>query len=442
MTEETEKTEKIWILGGKSLSADNNIPWKEDIPNLSNSDKLIIDLNTIPSIAVPQYEIRDYIRYMLMAGKTIYVILTPKAFDEMQFMYSTFPVCPNVIKVKPADFKKINLLSGKNIPIEIIEYCDYVDNCPFFINCIDFSYLSNCLKPETKWTRETYYFSSEIASIEQECLFEILNASCQSIGLAAKYSILDRNGKVLETTGRIIFLPPPTKINSEAAIEVIVNSLIGLELKEEEPDWSSKIHMPRVAEMNKLVSKENEVIQEAIKRIQKLELERVGIEKHKKLLWTFDKSLEMAVKDAFIVLGFGEIREGRSKELEDLVIDFKATTEFVHGVMEVKGREKRTSMADMNQCDKWVKQYRLNENKKVKGIFLPSQFRRTEHQDSTKRLRFEKNEIDFARDFNICVLPTNELFKAVVYILEGNKLSRNEIEKKILEAAPLCKLFD
>jgi len=442
MVGETRRTEKIWILGGKSLSADNNIPWQEDIPNLSNSDLLIIDLNTIPDIAVPRYEIRDYLRYMLMAAKTIYVILTPEAFDEMPFMEDTFPVFPAVIKIKPVDFKKINLLSGKKIPDEIVEYCKYVDYCPFFINGIDFTYLSNCLKPETKWAPETYYFTNEIASIRQEYLFEVLNVSYQSIGFAANYYILDRDDKVLETTGQISFLPPPNKITSEAAVEVLVNSLVGLELKEGEPDWASKIQMPRVAEIEKLLFKENEVIQEATKRIQKLELEKAKIDKHKKLLWTFDKPLELAVKDAFLVLGFGEIREGRSKELEDLVIDFKTTTEFVHGVMEVKGREKRTSMADMNQCDKWVKLYRLNENKKVKGIFLPSQFRRTENLDSKKRLSFEKNEIDFAHDFNICVLPTSELFKAVVYILKGNKLSRNEIEKKILEADPICKLLD
>jgi len=99
-------------------------------------------------------------------------------------------------------------------------------------------------------------------------------------------------------------------------------------------------------------------------------------------------------------------------------------------------------MEDMNQCFKWVNQYRVNEDKKVKGIFLPSQFRRIEKEDSKKRIWFEKNEIDFAKDFNICVLPTSELFKAVVYVLEGNRLLRSDIEKRILEANPLCKLLD
>ena len=135
-------------------------------------------------------------------------------------------------------------------------------------------------------------------------------------------------------TGQIIFLPPPTKINSGAAVEVLVNSLIGMELKEGEPDWASKINMPQVNEISALIFRENKIVEEAIGRIQKLELQQTEIEKNKKLLWAFDKPLEKAVKDAFILLGFDETREGRSKELEDLVIDFKTTGEFIHGVME------------------------------------------------------------------------------------------------------------
>ena len=62
--------------------------------------------------------------------------------------------------------------------------------------------------------------------------------------------------------------------------------------------------------------------------------------------------------------------------------------------------------------------------------------------DSEKRLTFAPNEVQFARDFKICVLPTSELFKAVVRVLDGSKLSRNEIEKKILDADPICKLVE
>jgi len=214
-----------------------------------------------------------------------------------------------------------------------------------------------------------------------------------------------------------------------------------MKLKEDEPDWASKVKMPKVEELEKQISKEKKTIAEANEKIRQLTHEKTEMEKHKKLLWTYDKPLEYAVRDAFILLGFTEIRAGRSKELEDWVIDFKTTKEYVHGVMEVKGSEKRTSMENMNQCHKWVNQYRVKEKEKVLGIFLPNQFRREELPDSKKRLHFEPNEIEFAKDFKICVLPTVELFNAVKYVLQGNKLPREENEKRILEADAICKLI-
>jgi len=237
-------------------------------------------------------------------------------------------------------------------------------------------------------------------------------------------------------------LPPPTNITSSEAVNILVNTLVGVDTKEEEPEWSKKINLPQVSALIQQVASENKVIKEANMRIEQLNKRRTEIEKYKKLLWTNDKSLENAVRDAFVLLGFGEIRQGRSKELEDWIIDFKTTNEFVHGVIEVKSREKKTSLADMNQCDKWVKEYFISENKKVKGIFIPNQFRRTEAEGSDLRLKFEPNEIEFAKRFQLCVLPTVELFKAVVHVLKGNNLTREEIENKILKADPICKLIN
>lgn len=437
----SERIEKIWVIGGKASNADRSIPWQENIPNIANSDRLIIDLNTIPSnIGIPRYEIRHYLRYMMMAGKVIYVILSPTSVKNASALSDMLPVLPRLIEVKPCDFDSINPLDVQNVPNEIVEYCNYVEHCAFFIDQINFDYLWHCLNPESGWEVEKYSFSQQIHSLEQSYILEILNVSCQSIGLASKFKILDGKGKILHETGQIIFLPPPTRITSSETVEVLVNSLRGMEFKEEEPDWVLKVHLPRIDELSRQIYEENKIIEDTTKKIQQLNKEKTEIEKFRKLLWTNNKPLEDAVKDAFILLGFEEIRGGRSRELEDWVIDLKTTDEFIHGIMEVKGREKRTALNDMNQCFKWVNQYRVQEKKKVKGIFLPNQFRRTETLDSKKRLMFEPNEIEFAQDFKICVLPTSELFRAVVHILEGNKLSRNEIEKRILEANPICKI--
>jgi hypothetical protein len=376
-----------------------------------------------------------------MVGKTVYVILSPNWSEHSYIIYDSFPAVPNLLNLKSCDFAQIEK-TIEEIPEEIVEYSKYVESSSFFINGVNSEYLWEYLTSHTYPSIERYPFSSQIADMHVNWLYKMVNVSGQTIGIAIRFYLLDAKQTELHKTGILVFLPPSTKITSSDAIEVLVNSLIGQNIKEEPPDWIKRINLPHVAELDQQISEKLKIIEEANKEIKQLEIDKTEIENHKELLWVNDKPLENAVRDAFLLLGFGEIRPGRSKELEDLVIDFKTSKEFVHGVFEVKGREKKTSMADMNQCDKWVKEYFVTENKNVKGIFVPSQFRRTETEDSKMRLKFEPNEIEFAKRFNLCVLPTVELFKAVVHVLKGNQLPREEIERKILEAKPICKLVD
>jgi len=104
-----EETQKIWILGGKAHNADRSIPWQKDIPNLSNCDSLIIDLNTRPPhVEISYTEIRDFLRYMIMAGKTIYVIISPSSVDNSYILEKFLPFHPKLIKIKPCQFENIN----------------------------------------------------------------------------------------------------------------------------------------------------------------------------------------------------------------------------------------------------------------------------------------------------------------------------------------------
>jgi hypothetical protein len=439
-----ETTEELWVLGGKASNADLSIPWKEEIPNLSNCDRLIVDLNTIPAgISIPIYEIRDYVRRMLMAGKTVYVILSNDWFKAPYILSDSFPIFPHLVNVKPCSFAG-DIRTGQDIPDEITEYSKYFDSCSFFINEMDYNYLRSYLFPNVSgFTNvEKYPFSSKLMYFEPFRKFEILNVSKQVIGLSASFCLSDSRRDLLSNGGDIVFLPPPTSITYSEAVDVLVNTLVGVDIREEEPEWSKKINLPQVSALIQQAASENKIIEEAKQKIEQLNKMRNEIEEHKKLLWTYDKPLENAVRGAFVLLDFGEIRQGRSKELEDWIIDFQTTKKFVHGVLEVKGSVKKTSLADMNQCDKWVKEYFISEKKIVKGIFIPNQFRRTENEDPKLRLKFEPNEIEFAKRFQLCVLPTVELFKAVVHVLNGNKLPRDEIEKRILEAKPICKLVD
>lgn len=82
------------------------------------------------------------------------------------------------------------------------------------------------------------------------------------------------------------------------------------------------------------------------------------------------------------------------------------------------------------------------EGKKAKGIFVPNQYRLEDIEKSKeKREHFESNELDYARTRDICILPSHEIFNAVVEKMKNNlNITRENIERKISEAKGLCKL--
>ncbi len=164
---------------------------------------------------------------------------------------------------------------------------------------------------------------------------------------------------------------------------------------------------------------------------------------YEKLIWSGGNLLEILIKDAFYTLGFKEIKEGRAKNLEDFVIDFKAGGPPFLGIIEVKSSYKRTSLADISQCNKWVEDYFIEFNTPSKGIFIPNQYIAEPYPESKyKRMHFEPNELDYARKRDICIIPACEIFDAVYEILIGNaKINREYIENKILSTSGLCKLI-
>ena len=81
-----------------------------------------------------------------------------------------------------------------------------LEDCTFFISDINDEYLWGCLNPRSEWNVPPKYpYSQHIEGLAEILLFEILNVSMQSIGLACVYNILDHQRHILHETGQIIF---------------------------------------------------------------------------------------------------------------------------------------------------------------------------------------------------------------------------------------------
>lgn len=438
----------IWVLGSKHPNAHKSISWLSLFPNFSNCDILIVNLQTLGKLQYNKRasELYDgaqrYVFDMLMTGEKLVIIVLPSHEGFLTWL----PVCPELEEIAPARLRQDNVDEPVN------DYLETVEECPFYIRDFDISYFEDKTNPKSN-DSEKYFFTEDAHDAyfcELIASSRIENQAKQMIGGYVRCRIhygLDRPRRAYKgsfDSGNIIFLPPPTKVTVEQAIDIMINILTGGELIESPPQWENKIDLPGLQDIkNQIVQKEEEK-ETLIKDIEKLKNSKDNLIKFRRLLWTDGTPFENAVKDAFVTLGFSEIRKTREKNLEDWVIDFKFVPEYKHGIFEIKGSEKRTSLSDLNQCDKWVKDYLLEKNLQVKGIFVSSQYRRGDIRTNLKqREHFEKNELKFARQREICILPSHEIFYALVEKIKGNpQITRKLIERKIAASSGICKLSE
>lgn len=445
----SESPKIIWVLGSYHNNADKCIYWSESFPNFSNCDILIVNLQTLTeeqfrhNSAKLLKEGRNYIFDLLMTGEKNTIII----LNDNQKVLNWLPIVPIL--------KKITQVNVKEYSVEpyLEEYCKNVNSCNFYIHGYQVdAFFSSKIDPKSA-THENYFFTNRIQgdlSFEITSYQNILNEANQNIGNSIKSRIKDnymirRNSPYSTTlfvTGEMVLFPPPTEITVEQGIDLIINNLLGKELRESPPDWEEEVDVPSLSTIEKQIAckeKEQEEVIRCIKILSGKKNEKIY---YRRLLWTKGTPLEDAVKDAFIFLGFPEIKRIRSKNLEDWVFEFQTIPELEYGVLEVKGANKRTSLADLTQCNKWVEDYML-EHKKAKGIFIPNQHRLEDIRTSENiREHFEPNEKEYAKSRKICILPTYEIFKAVVEKTKNNneQINRNKIESILASNNGLCKL--
>ena len=438
-----EKT--IWVLGSKHPNAHKSVSWGSPFPNFANCDILIVNLQSLGSeqFSKRQMELlgeaRKYIFDLLMTGeKEVFIISSSN-----QNLLGWLPIYPNIREIARGEIGDYDVESPADKYMKMVEYC------PYYIHSFESRYAYDLTNPESEF-HEYYPFTSEARFCPDDfrCNVNVYSAienkAKQLVGGSFRYLIrYGYEGDERFVSGFFHFLPPPTRCTAEQAIDIMINILMGGELIESPPSWENEIDLPELQDVQRqIIEKEGEK-EKLIKGIEALKQKKDGMIKIRRLLWTKGTPLENIVKEAFVFLEFPEIRKIREENLEDWVTDFKFVAEYTHGVFEIKGADERTSLADLTQCNKWVEDYML-ENKKVKGIFVPNQYRFSNISTSQKkREHFEGNEKEYARTREICILPSHEIFNAVVEKMRGNpQITRKFIEEKITSAKGMCKLIE
>lgn len=429
-------------MGSEHRNAEKSITWEEELPYFPDSDVLIIETSTI---RIPQVnsnkekfleKLYDYARkilfdMMMIPNKKIIVIL-----GGIVDWLPIYPILEKEIKFEIGKYDVENYLT---------KYIANVKTGNYYIKKFN---SDNFYDYTLKIPLESYEIEGRVDKIGLLRKNTIRNTGNHLVGCTIICKLIeeywhynDVDETEIYNSCEITFLPCPSEITSEEGIELLLNEFLDIEPIEISPLWVDTIKLPNQEAIESEIISLYDDISQAKDIIIDLKEKRYELIKYNRLLWTKGKPLENIVFDAFKFLGFKDIRLEKTEELEDGIFDFQTSSDFIHGILEVKGSDKMTSLRDLTQCNKWVEDY-LIEGKKTKGIFVPNQNRLNEYPNSRKdRRHFAPNQFEYAEERKICILPTCELFEAIIEKIKNNpEITREKIEEKILNANGLCSL--
>lgn len=306
--------EKVWVLGSKHPKAEASFEWKSPFPNFSNADTLIVNLHSLDKDILSDVmfrnklydEARKQVFDMLMTGdKTVIVIMSSQPTD-----LKWLPIYPIYRRTAPA--KLVELPQS----VVITDYLKNVETCSYYFHDVNYDYFHAKTNPESD-VAENYYFTSDLTPFfNVKSILEngIFNVAKQIIGGAYRAVISwglesgSYTGK--HFSGQTLFLPPSTKKKPEVAIDSLLNSLIGTTYKEPiAPSWDKSIEMPKLPSRLDERRKVEKKIKLLNKQVGEINEEIRNITRLRSLLWADGGHLEVAVKEAFKILGFQEIRK-------------------------------------------------------------------------------------------------------------------------------------
>lgn len=413
---------KIWLLGSEHPGADRSIPWHECFGNLNDADVILVDLTTMTEQVLKKINgdnlahARESIADKMFDGGTIIVVTQARfSVERSDLAISNYGILPATLETKKVP-------TGLEIRVGADhDFKAYIDGVKKFTFQID-RYRATFRRAPTKTTK---------VALAETPGQEVTDNSGNNLGLTLQAVTID-HGDVHETsgTGRLVFLPPPSG-SAYDGIGRILSAYGKASIHgEAPPPWAEKVSPARANQLQAEIAKLGEQRDQVQGRMDALARERDEVLGHRRLLYLKGAGLEAAVVDAFRLLGLKAEQAGGADE-GDCVLDM-GTGGYARGVVEVKGADSRTRQQDIVQCAKWVDVWYAREGKLPKGVFVPNQHRMKEYPKSEQeRLRFEPNELEYAKAKDVCIIPSCALFEAAKRVLDGEAPDRTKIAEKI-----------
>jgi hypothetical protein len=178
-------------------------------------------------------------------------------------------------------------------------------------------------------------------------------------------------------------------------------------------------------------------IQETTRKLKQARQQLTEVKRfHKMLYETGEDALEPVVREALRQLGAQVTDPPPRSGKEDGRLVSPAGD---NGMLEIKGPQGPLKLRDVRQLDQWVRDAIAEEEWESKGLLIVNAYHKTPLADRGNP--FPDNCIKAAKRFEICLMTTSQLFRALVVDQRG-ELDRDQFWATIFDTNGPCSLPD
>lgn len=450
-----EEAERVVIIGTEKHYGVHSTTWTgEGMPNIADYDKVIIDTSSFDYILEKarvdktyreqneellrrirdnQNSVKERLIHLLHSNGDIYSICSQHQWCSIS-MYTS---CDNYAWSPIPIYTVEEYGKTKKVIENIFEhYLQFVNEWSFYFRT-EYEYSS--LREIHDFYKEKYYVRPVISVIAENRykkplsiamwyqLYEFDNDRDLDRAIESPSDFNSDEAKHIHTSGSIILLPPPTKIDRREAISMIIEDHLGIHQKTPPPNGIDKIFVPGEGSLKREIKDNLDKIEELKAKISELATLEKGKTQFKQLIYETGTPLEDICK-----LTFGEL----GCEVDDSIEDFILIKGDKEAIVEVKGREGTILRGDGSQLAQNRRNYVVQKEKdirEVKAILLGNPWRvEFPIEERDKKEPFAPHLVKDAQVEDMALVSTVELFNAYCAFLEGRVTSEDIINRLFL----------
>jgi hypothetical protein len=448
-----ETKRRVIVVGSEGHHGVESITWDAgSMPNLADYESVILSTSSLDELlvqarAIPEEQRRNYLTGI---SNNLYYVMG-RLLHVFNSKGNVYAVCSKPVRTLYGSnqFGAVRNYDWLPLPVRLIEESGRT------IELIDKSY-QRYFEFVDKWSfcfeevTENDEYVKRISELhEREYLVKLdseviaQNRYARPIAIKLGYYLRDKpkygqdpnKYTIRHTSGSLILLPLPTKIDVKEAINILLEDFEDIKQRTQPPDWIEAISVPKESEIKKDILLRQSQINRLTEEIELFEKQKEEQTKFKQLLYETGTPLQDICRTTFELLGFA---------VDCSYEDFVITKNNEEAIVEVKGKEGVIERKDSSQLSQNRRNYAIQKSrsiKDVKAILLGNPWRLIPPEERVKKDAFASHVIEDAKVEDMILLTTLELFKALCALLE-NKLSRDEIVGRLFSAVGVIKLCE